>query len=146
VSILPLWSFLDTVDHSILLRRLRLKFGIDGLVHQQFESYLSSRKQYVRRGPSRSSVTYLTRGVPQGSVIGPILFVLYTVDLLSVIHNYMDCAQICMPMTPRFMVHASKPWYLHSLQRSLNVSRQLHHGCNQIGFSLIQTKLKCCGA
>jgi len=45
---------------------------------------MSSRKQYVRRGPS----TYLTCVVPRGSVIGPILFVLDTVDLLSVIDNH----------------------------------------------------------
>jgi len=78
----------DTVDHSILLRRLYLTFGIDDTAHGWFQSYLSSRKQYVRRGPSKSSVTYLVCGVPQGSILGPILFVLYTVDLLMVIESH----------------------------------------------------------
>ena len=73
---------------SLSKQRSQLTFGIDGIAHRWFHSYLSSRKQYVRWGPSRSSVTYLTCGVPQGSVIGPILFVLYTVDLLSVIDNH----------------------------------------------------------
>ena len=78
----------DTVDHSILLRRLHLTFGIDDTAHGWFHSYLSSRKQYVRRGPSKSSVTYLVCGVPQGSISGPILFVLYTVHLLMVIESH----------------------------------------------------------
>ena len=51
-----------------------------------------------------------------------------------------------MQMTPRFMVHASRLPYLHSPRRSLNASKQLRRGCVPIGFSLIQIKLKCCGA
>ena len=82
--LLDLSAAFDTVDHSILLRRLHQTFRINDTAHKWFHSYLSSRKQYVRRGPSKSSVTYLVCGVPQGSVLGPILFVLYTVDLLSV--------------------------------------------------------------
>jgi len=78
----------DTVDHSMLLRRLHLTFGIDDTAHGWFQSYLSSRKQYVRRGPSKSSVTYLVCGVPQRSILGAILFVLYTVDLLMVIESH----------------------------------------------------------
>ena len=90
----------DTVDNSILLRRLHLTFGIDDTAHGWFQSYLSARKQYVgvRRGPSQSSVTYLVCGVP---VLGPILFVLYTVDLLMVMvshrlspHMYSDDTQV----------------------------------------------------
>ena len=88
--LLDMSSAFDTVDHSILLRRLHLTFGIDDTARGWFQSYLSSRMQYVRRGPSKSSVTYLVCGVPQGSVLGPILFVLYTVDLLMVIESYCD--------------------------------------------------------
>ena len=85
-GILLLWSFWICRQHStlsiirrcecILLRRLQLTFGIDGIAHRWFYSYLSSRKQYVRRGPSRSSVTYLTCGVPQCISHCPMLFVL----------------------------------------------------------------------
>ena len=104
--LLDLSAAFDTVDHSILLRCLHLTFGIDDTTTGGF-SRLSSRKQYVRRGPSKSSVTCLVCDVPQGSVLGPILFVLYTVDLLSVIeshglspHLYADDTQVygsCRP-------------------------------------------------
>jgi len=57
--------YYHTVDHSILLWRLHLTFGIDDTAHGWFQSYLPSRKQYVRRGPSKSSVTYLVCGVSQ---------------------------------------------------------------------------------
>jgi len=78
-----------------------------------------------------SSVTYLTCGIPQGSVISPILFVLYTVNLLSVM-TIMDCVHTCMQMTRMFMVLASRLPYLHLLQRSPNASKQLRRGCNPI--------------
>jgi len=99
--LLDMSAAFDTVDRSILLRRLHLTFSIDDTAHGWFQSYLSSRKQYVRRGPSKSSVTSLVCGVPQGSILGPILFVLYTVDLLMVIeshrlspHMYADDTQV----------------------------------------------------
>ena len=61
---LDLSAAFDTVSHSILLPRLHLTFGINDTAHMWFQSYLSSRKQYLRRGPSKSSVTYLVCGVP----------------------------------------------------------------------------------
>ena len=86
--LLDLSAAFDTVDHSILLERLQQTFGISDTALCWFQSYLSSRTQYVRRGPNKTSITYLICGVPQGSVLGPILFVLYTADLLRVIDNY----------------------------------------------------------
>ena len=86
--LLDMSAAFDTVDHSIFLRRLHLTFGIDDTAHGWFQSYLSSRKQYVRCSPSKSLVTYLVCSVPQGSALGPILFVLYTIDLLMVIESH----------------------------------------------------------
>jgi len=71
------------VYHSILLQRLELTVDIGDTALCWFQSYLSSRKQYVRHGPNKSSVTYLVCGMPQESLLGPILFVLYTADLLT---------------------------------------------------------------
>jgi hypothetical protein len=97
----------DTVDHTIMLERLRRTFGITGSAHRWLQSYLSGRTQSVRRGDVRSLLTSIKCGVPQGSVLGPILFLLCTADLPTIIeqhqltpHLYADDTQIygvCRP-------------------------------------------------
>ena len=101
LALLDLSAAFDTVDHAILLDRLRISFGIHYRVHDWFRSYLLSRTQRVRCGDSSSTVVDVLCGVPQGSVLGPLLFVLYTLDLPSVaspfglsLHQYADDSQI----------------------------------------------------
>ena len=67
----------DTVSHETLLDRLSRRYGITGSVREWFASYLSSRTQFVQIECSRSSAHELNCGVPQGSVLGPLLYVLY---------------------------------------------------------------------
>jgi len=91
----------DSVDHATLLQRLNISYGFDGTVIHWFTSYLSGHAQRVCSAGSTNPLSTLSCGVPQGSVLGPILFLLYTADLMSIVkrhkllpHVYADDVQI----------------------------------------------------
>ena len=80
---LDLKKAFDTVDHQILLRKLYL-YGIRGNILKRFEIFLSDRSQYVTYDGMQSKVLPIKCGVPQGSILGPLLFIIYMNDICNV--------------------------------------------------------------
>ena len=87
VGLLDLSAAFDTLDHEILLERLRSTFGITDTALDWFRSYLTERFQRVMIDGIVSEPAELTYGVPQGSVLGPVLFTLYSQPISGVIEN-----------------------------------------------------------
>ena len=95
----------DSVDHSILLQRLSISFGLAGAPLEWLRSFLSERTNCVVVGASRSRWVLAPFGVPQGSVLGPLLYILYTVGISSLLSTSLLVASctnsmlmMCRPM------------------------------------------------
>ena len=84
----------DTVNHDILLSKLN-HYGIRGVAFDWFKSYLSDETHYATINNERSEIQIINYGVPPGSILGPLLFLIYIIDLsrsikISKIHQFAD--------------------------------------------------------
>ena len=86
--LLDLSAAFDMVNHQLLSNRLKYRFGFGGVILDWIGSYLMERKQRVAIGDIQSDAVELSQGVPQGSVLGPILFSLYTSPLGDICHQH----------------------------------------------------------
>jgi len=105
--LLDLSAAFDTIDHAVLLNRLNNNLGVNGTALQWFASYLSNRTQCISINSEKSDSKELPYGVPQGSVLGPLLFSAYLSELGQIVrgfnmnfHSYADDTQIYIAFRP----------------------------------------------
>ena len=133
---LDLSAAFDTVCHDLLLQKLHKKYGIAGKPVNWFESYLDGRAFSVTVNRSKLGKCVLRIGVPQGSILGPILFILYTKDINFIahehgfnIHPYADDSQLYIEFNP----------LLHNID---DIEEKIIHCLDEIKNRMLSNKLK----
>ena len=120
--LLDLQKAFDTVDHSILIMKLRAA-GLGGDILRWFYSYLSNRQQLVDVSGVHSSTKPMLCGVPQGPILGPLLFLIYVNDMSAVVKNklllYADDSGILVSDESKSVIEASLQDDLHSIRQWL---------------------------
>ena len=108
--LLDMSAAFDTVDHKLLLERMEKCYGVKGNALKWFRSYLQDRKQFVMIDGTKSEMKELRYGVPQGSVLGPILYLLYTSPIGDIIkrhglnyHLYAGDTQLYLSFKPTYV-------------------------------------------
>ena len=118
LTALDMSAAIDTLDHATLLHRLEHTFGLSGFVISWILSYLTNRSFFVKIDSSSSHSTTISTGMPQGSVLGPLLFVLFISPVANVInpdlsettnlmffHQYADDTQQYIGTNASTLVH-----------------------------------------
>ena len=143
LALLDVSAAFDTVDHGILLERLSTSYGLSGMAYTWLESYITGRAQIIHVGNRHSPPSKVLYGVPQGSVLGLVLYVLYTSDVAKLVealglgaHLYADDTQLyghCSPansleLASRVLraIDSIHEW-MSSNRLSLSLSTQARH-------------------
>ena len=90
--LLHLSAAFDTVDHKIMFEILELDFGVSGSALKWMKCFLSGRKQFIQINQVLSSSFPVSWGVPQGSCLGPVLFLFYVSKLFEIINKHLPCS------------------------------------------------------
>ena len=138
ISLLLLIDFskaFDMVDHTILLEKLH-HYGIRGIAHAWFKSYLTGRTQYVALDDKKSSLRDMIYGVPQGSILGPLLFIIYINDIPNIVDistfiMYADDANI--------LISGSTVAEIEEKFNSLSKKLEIWVSTNQLALNLKKT-------
>ena len=135
---LPLSIFMDlskafdTLNHEILLKKLQY-YGINGTALHWFSSYLINRKQYVELNNTSSTISTLNIGVPQGSILGPLLFLIYINDMPNASNAF------------KFILYADDSTLFSTIEYTLpmqaNVNSMLDEEINRVYEWLVANKL-----
>ena len=120
LTLLDLSAAFDTIDHTILLDRLHVYYGLSELAFGWFKSYLSGKTHSVKVGSTLSHPAALHYGVPQGSVLGPILFSLYTNPIGSIIHSHSRINYHFYANDTQLYITLSPENFSHSIQKLKN--------------------------
>ena len=128
---------LDTVEHDILLSKLE-HYGIRGLANEWFKSYLSNRKQYVSINGYDSNLADVKFGVPQGSVLGPLLFLIYNNDL----NQALKFCKVHLFADDTNLIHFSKSVYRLNKYVNLDLKNLTYWlNANRISLNVKKTEL-----
>ena len=120
LTLLDISTAFNTMDHTILPDRLNVYYGISELAFGWFKSYLSGRTHSVKVGSTLSHPAALQYGVPQGSVLGPILFSLYTNPISSIIHSHSSINYHFYANDTQLYITLSPANFSHSIQKPKN--------------------------
>lgn len=137
----------ETIDRQRLIKKLKY-YRIDGNALKWFESYLENRTQQVKFGDTLSTKRKVKFGVPQGSILGPILFLLYINDIISVTNEtgctiklFADDTMLYFSGKDEKIIEATINKTLMSLDKWLNIN-SLKANCKKTVFMLISDQRK----